>query len=311
MKQLHIETPLVESMDIARKPGQRIWFKMEAVQPGGSFKARGIGHACREYVMRGASALVASSGGNAGLAVACSGRILGVPVMVIVPETTKRRAIDLIEQQGARVIVEGRNWNESHMAAQELSRGTSAYIHPFDDHLIWTGHSTMVDEILAAGVMPDAVVLSVGGGGLMCGVAEGLQRNNLGHVPIVAVETEGTASLRAAWDAGEHVGIDRVTGIATSLAAKKVAARAFELKKRHPVVSHIVSDIQALRACYRFLGDHRILVEPACGASISAVYNRCDALKEKHAVVAVVCGGAGVTLDQLQAWQQELPTVLS
>ena len=119
--QIHIETPLLHSRILSRKRKGNVWLKMEALQPTGSFKARGIGYASKHYVVNGASSLVSSSGGNAGLAVAYAGRRLNVPVTVVVPETTKQRAIDLIEFEKATVIVKGANWNQAHRHALSIS----------------------------------------------------------------------------------------------------------------------------------------------------------------------------------------------
>ena len=143
---------------------------MDALQPSGSFKIRGVGLACQEYYQKGARSFISSSGGNAGLAVAYAGRMLGIPVTVVVPETTSKRAIDLLRLEQAKVIVHGSSWQEANQLACAMVGDTDAFIHPFDDPLLWKGHATMIDEVVAAGVRPDAVVLSVGGGGLMCGV---------------------------------------------------------------------------------------------------------------------------------------------
>jgi len=107
MKPLHIETPLFESSALSLASGRTVWLKFKAIQPTGSFKLRGIGRACQEYVRRGARRLISSSGGNAGIAVACAGRRLSVPVVVVVPETTSEKARALIELEDAEVIVEG------------------------------------------------------------------------------------------------------------------------------------------------------------------------------------------------------------
>ena len=117
---LHLETPLVESLVLSRRVSQRVWLKMEALQPCGSFKARGIGFACQRYVSRGCRRLISSSGGNAGLAVAFAGRKLGAPVTVVVPHTTRERARRLLRDEGAEVLVFGQSWQEAHEHAQTL-----------------------------------------------------------------------------------------------------------------------------------------------------------------------------------------------
>ena len=223
---LHIPTPLIESRPLSQACGSNVWLKLDALQPSGSFKLRGVGHACEVHHARGARRFVSSSGGNAGLAVAFAGRKLGVPVTVVVPETTTARARELLRQEDAEVIVHGSAWHEANALAQTLVSADAAFIHPFDDPLLWAGHASLVDEVAQTGLKPDAVVLSVGGGGLLSGVVEGLQRNGWVDVPVVAVETEGAASLHAAMHAGHPVELQQLTSIATSLGAKRVADQA-------------------------------------------------------------------------------------
>lgn len=300
---LHIETPLVASRPLSLASGREVWLKLDALQPPGSFKMRGIGHACETYRARGARRFVSSSGGNAGLAVAYAGRALGVPVTVVVPETTTRRAIELLRREAAEVIVHGASWQEANERAQSLLGEDDAFIHPFDDPLLWEGHASMIDEVARTGVKPDAVVLSVGGGGLLCGVLEGLHRNGWAGVPVIAVETEGAASFHAAVQAGRPVELQAITSVATSLGAKRVCDRAMQWTREHAIDSVLVSDASALEACERFLDDHRMLVEPACGASLALAYENLPALDAFGNVMVVVCGGVTASIDQIRAWR--------
>ena len=299
---LHVETPLIESRPLSLAARRSIWLKLDALQPPGSFKIRGLGHACETYRSRGARRFVSSSGGNAGLAVAYAGRVLGVPVTVVVPESASERAKELLRLEGADVVVTGASWQEANAVALSLIGKADAFVHPFDDPLVWEGHATLIDEVHRAGFEPDAVVLSVGGGGLLCGIAEGLHRNGWTDVPIVAVETEGAASLHAAMRAGRPVELARIDSIATSLGAKRVCDKAMEWSKSHHITSVLVSDRSAASACERFLGDHRILVEPACGASLAIAYEQASVLERFDKVLIVVCGGATATADQIRRW---------
>ena len=302
---LHIPTPLIESRPLSLAAGRNIWLKLDALQPCGSFKLRGVGHACEVHYARGARHLVSSSGGNAGLAVAYAGRKLGVPVTVVVPETTTERAKELLRLENAKVLVHGSSWQEANELALTLIGAGDAFIHPFDDPLLWAGHASLVDEVVATGFKPDAVVLSVGGGGLLSGVVEGLQRNGWADVPVLAVETTGAASLHAAMQAGHTVALPRIASIAGSLGAKRVAEQALACTRRQPVHSHLVSDRAALQACERFLQDHRLLVEPACGAALALAYD-ASAMARYSNVLVVVCGGATATLEQIQAWLRQV-----
>ncbi|ENV18572.1 pyridoxal-phosphate dependent enzyme [Acinetobacter guillouiae] len=299
---LSIKTPLIQSLVLSQLNQCQVWLKMEALQPSASFKQRGISHACQKYFEQGAQRFISSSGGNAGLAVAYTGRQLGVPVTVVVPETTAQRARELIAQQGAEVIVHGASWTEANALAQSLLTQHDVFIHPFDHPLLWEGIIPMIDEVIADGVTPDAVVLSVGGGSLLSGVAAGLKKHGLAHIPIYAVETQGTASLHVSIVAKQHVELDQVSGIATTLAAKKVCQNAFEVSQALEVRSLVVSDQDTVDACLKFIDDHRILVEPACGATLSVLYDQAIQFKPTDQVLVIVCGGAGITLETLQAF---------
>ena len=192
---LHLETPLLETSPAYSASGRPLLLKMEALQPSGSFKLRGIGRLCEAEVAAGARAIYCASGGNAGIAAAHAGRALGVPVTIVVPETTGGDVRARIEAVGARVQVHGRVFDEAdHFARQAAADEGAAYVHPFDHPLLWEGHASMIDEVVRTGRRFDCVVASVGGGGLMSGVIEGLRRNGLSEVPVLAVETDGAVS---------------------------------------------------------------------------------------------------------------------
>ncbi|WP_088138316.1 pyridoxal-phosphate dependent enzyme [Achromobacter xylosoxidans] len=302
---IHIETPALASRAFSLRSGKDVRLKMEALQPSGSFKARGIGHACQIYKSRGARRFISSSGGNAGYAVAYAGRMLATPVTVVVPATTSERAKSLIRSEGAEVIVHGASWMEANARALELMTEADAFLHPFDDPLLWEGHATMIDELARQGGRPDAVICSVGGGGLLCGVVEGLRRNGWAEVPVIAAETAGADSYAQALHAGAPVLLPEIRSIATSLGARQVCDRALDLAKEHSIESVVVSDAAAVAACEDVLLEHRILVEPACGASVAALDGGSEFLKNARSVAVILCGGVGVTAGQLAQWSTQ------
>ncbi|ORM71513.1 pyridoxal-phosphate dependent enzyme [Pantoea rwandensis] len=299
---LSIKTPLLESLPLGQLNGTRVWMKMEAAQPSGSFKIRGIGFACQQHLEKGARRFISSSGGNAGLAVAYAGRQLGVPVIVVVPETTSDRARHLLQLEGAEVIVHGKMWSEANELALALLTDQDAFLHPFDDPLLWQGHASMIDEVVAEGIRPDAVILSVGGGGLLAGVDEGLRRNGLDNVTVYAAETQGMSSYHAALQAGKPVEVTALNGVATSLGARQVCQRAFDLAQKRTVVPVVVTDREAVNACLTFLDDHRMLVEPACGAALAPLYGQKLNLKNDKNVLVIVCGGSTATVNSLSSF---------
>ncbi|UXH79359.1 pyridoxal-phosphate dependent enzyme [Roseateles amylovorans] len=305
---LHIHTPLISSRPLTLRTGKEVWLKLDALQPVGSFKLRGIGAACEAHAAAGKTRFVSSSGGNAGIAVAYAGRRLGIPVTVVVPETATAHARRLIEQEGATLIVHGASWQEANERAQSLLDAHTAFLHPFDDPLLWAGHASLIDEVVREGLRFDAVVVAVGGGGLLSGVVEGLRRQGLADVPVIAVETHGADSLAQSMHAGRRVTLDAISSVATSLGAKQVCAQAFELTRSHDIRSHVVSDRAALAACLQFLQDHRLLVEPACGAALAALYEAdSTVLASFQAPLVVVCGGATAPYEQINAWHANAP----
>ncbi len=308
MNALHIQTPLLRHSGLSSALDKQVWLKMENTQPSGSFKLRGIGLLCQRAVAKGARHLVCPSGGNAGFAAAVAGAALGVPTTILVPHTTHESVRQKIRDIGATVIVYGMVWDETNEEALRLCAQPGAvYVPPFDHPDIWDGNATLIDEAVAQshaiGVEFDAVICSVGGGGLMCGILQGLHRNGMAQVPLIAAETEGAASLHAAVRAGELVSLPAISSIATTLGARRVAQTAFDWTRRHPVKSVIVSDAQAVKACLQFADDMRTLVEPACGAALAVAYRNLPALAFFKRPLIVVCGGIGVDMAKLAVWK--------
>lgn len=307
MTTLHISTPLLEHRSLSARLGKQVWLKMESSQPSGSFKLRGIGVLCQRAVAQGATHLVCPSGGNAGFAAAVAGAALGVRTTILVPQTTHETVRQAIRAIGAELIVAGEVWDETNQAALRLCDQPGAvYIPPFDHPDIWDGNATLIDEA-ASQCQFDAVICAVGGGGLLSGIVQGLHRNGLAQVPVIAVETAGAASLHAAIQAGELVTLPAITSIASSLGARRVAQQAFDWTRRHDIRSVIVSDAQAVDACLRFADDLRTLVEPACGAALAVAYQHPQLLAEFKKPLIVVCGGIGVDLVKLQVWKNLTP----
>ncbi|MFT7653050.1 MAG: L-serine/L-threonine ammonia-lyase [Limisphaerales bacterium] len=305
MTPLHQNTPLLYSQPLSDPLGSSVWLKMDALQPTGSFKIRGIGHACQSHVQNGAKRFISSSGGNAGIAAAYAGAQLGIPVLVFVPETTTQRALALIECHGAQTTVIGASWQEANDAAQAALRKGDAYLHPFDDPLLWQGHASIIDEVAATGLVPDIVVTAVGGGGLLSGLAQGMKTHGWADSSLVAVETTGTASFAAAQTNNRPVELPAIESIATSLGARQICQQAFSVSTTRPIESVVVSDRDAVAGCRLLLDSHQVLVEPACGAAIAGL-SRAN-LGDAKTILVEVCGGVTSDLEFLQqqpGWHQ-------
>ncbi len=306
MPVLHIQTPLLHSFPLSQKAERSIYLKCENLQPSGSFKIRGIGKLCQQWKALGKSRLISSSGGNAGYSVAYAGKKLGMPVTVFVPETTHQIFIDFLHSLDAEVKVVGKAWDEANRAALEFNdKVDGGFVPPFDHPTIWAGHTSLVTELhKQMTTQPDLIILAVGGGGLLCGVAEGLHQVGWQSTAILAVEPTGAASFQKSVEAGELVVLDKVTTAATSLAAKRVTYRALEWSKEHYILNAVYEDPEAFKACLSFADDHRMLVEPACGMALAAVYESHPLLADYQEIVVIVCGGIGVSIKLLENWQR-------
>jgi len=299
---LHLNTPLLRAAP-GLFPQPEVWLKMDALQPSGSFKLRGIGRLVQQAAADGAREIVCASGGNAGFAAAHAAGALGLACTIVLPETSSAAVAEKIAARGASVLRHGAVFDEANAFAQALAAERGAtYVHPFDHPLLWQGHSTLIDEVLEQGLAFDAVITAVGGGGLFCGIVQGLQRHGLHHVPVIAVETLGADSLSQSLQAGHAVTLPAITSVATSLGARRVADEALRLAQSHPTLSLTVTDAQATQACVRFADAMRVMVEPACGAALAALSVHGPALAGFKRPLIEVCGGIGVSLALLQSW---------
>lgn len=303
---LYKNTPLYQSHFLKSTLKRNVFYKMDCNQPSGSFKIRGMEVICKDYISKGISEFVASSGGNAGYSLAYVGLKLGVKIKVIVPKTTAPRMVEKIRQLGADVNVFGEDWSEAHSYATEISESSGIpYISPFDHPLLWRGHSTIIDECAIEIPEPDKIVVAVGGGGLINGVFEGMKKNGW-KSKVIAAETKGAASFAASHAAGKLVELDKIETIATSLGARKIAAETLEMSKNFDVDSYVISDQQALSAAGGFLNEYNTLVEPACGAAISYVYDDASHISDAENILVIVCGGVSMDLDQYARYQSQL-----
>ena len=281
-EKLHTETPLILSSKLTATATDNgdtpVLLKLDNLQPCGSFKIRGV-VIWRSVPSRGARRGSSQVRGNAGIAVAYAGSQLGMEVKVVVPSSTPEFARKKIEALGAQVIVHGNVWDEADTFARELCDDDeeAQYCHPFEHADTWEGHSSLIGEIdaqcKAQGYgRPACIVLSVGGGGLMCGVAQGLHAKKWADVPIVTVETDGAQSFYAAHKAQKLVTLDAITSVAKSLGALTVSEQCLTWSKKHDIHPLVISDRQCVNAMNSFANDHRMLVEPACAAALTAAY---------------------------------------
>ena len=282
-------TPVTSAGDVL---AGRVWFKLELLQHSGTFKARGAFDRQLSARDRGeldpAVGVVVASGGNAGLAHAFAASRLGVPAVVFVPETAPPVKVARLRAGGAEVILVGREYAEAYEAAKEHATRTGAlYCHAYDQPEVVAGAGTVGLELL--GQVPDGfdtVVVAVGGGGLMAGVAAALE----GSARVVGVEPSTAPTLHAALAAGRPVDVD-VSGVAAdSLGARRLGDIAFDVATRTHVRSLLVSDEDIVAARAQLWERWRIVVEHGAAAALAALTSGAYQPAVDERTVVVLCG---------------------
>ncbi|GAA3270545.1 serine/threonine dehydratase [Dactylosporangium vinaceum] len=262
------------------RPG--LWFKLELLQHSGSFKARGAFNrilAAREEGTLPSAGVIVASGGNAGLGVAYAAATLGVRAEVFVPVTAPATKVARLRDLGAHVHRHGREYAEAHAASMIAVAETGAmFVHAYDQPEIVAGQGTVGLELPRA----DTVLVAVGGGGLVAGVAAAVGDRSR----VVAVEPEGVPTLHAALAAGApvDVAVDSVAG--DSLGARRVGTIAFDLAVRNNVASVLVTDEEIVAARRRLWLEHRLAVEHGAAAALAGL----DRLDDPGTTVVVLCG---------------------
>nr|WP_243717221.1 threonine/serine dehydratase [Actinomadura sp. KC345] len=284
-------TPLLAVDPAPLAPAARMWLKLEQTQHTGSFKARGaFNHilAAREAGRLPDTGVVAASGGNAGLAFAYAAARAGVPAEVFVPETAPVVKVARLRALGATVSQIGTRYAQAQEAATKRAADSGAlFCHPYDLPEVCAGQGTLGLEILEqTGGEVDTVLLAVGGGGLMAGVAAALD----GRARVVGAEPERVPTLERALHAGRPVDVD-VSGVASdSLGATRLGEIAFAVASRTGVRPALVTD-EAITDARRFLWDeYRLVTEHGTATAVAALRAGAYRPAPGERVVVVLCG---------------------
>ncbi len=268
-------------------PCAQVWLKLEHLQTGGSFKARGMMNRLLASELPESGAIIAS-GGNAGIATAAAARALGVRCEVFVPEVSPEAKRARLRQLGAEVMVRGAAYSEALKACLERQQATGALLtHAYDQPEVVAGAGTLAQEIEAqAGRLPDTLLVSVGGGGLIGGVAAWVDS----RAQVVALEPERAPTLHSARAAGRPVDVD-VGGIAAdSLGARRIGDIAWQVAQRHVHASLLLSD-DAIRAAQQWLWrELKLAVEPAAALGLAALQSGAYRPRADETVALILCG---------------------
>lgn len=265
--------------------------KLECLQVSGSFKARGASNKVMTLSERERKrGLVTASGGNHGLGVAYAGRRAGSPVRVYLPTSTPASKVEKLERWGAAIVFEGEVWDDANAAAERAAeREGMTYVHPFADPAVMAGQGTVGLEILDQSASVDTVLVSIGGGGLISGIATALKARKPG-VKVVGVEPSGAPTLKRSLEAGRVVELDAITTDANTLAPRRTEQINLDVVRERVDAIVLVED-DDMRAAARWLWFEMGLgVELSAGAAVAALRTGAYRPSRDENICAVVCG---------------------
>lgn len=267
-------------------PVAELWLKLEHLQVSGSFKARGMFNRMRARPIPPAGVIVAS-GGNAGIAVATAARALGVPCEVFVPELASPAKRAALADLGARLVVTGAAYADALRSCLERQVHTGALLmHAYDQPEVVCGAGTLGLEIEADAGLPDRLLVSVGGGGLIAGLAAWFA----GRARVEGVEPVRAPTLHAARRAGAPVDVDVAGLAADALGARRLGDIAWSESQLHIADAHLVDDDAIARAQRRLWRDYHLAVEPAAALPLAALWEGVVRPAPHERVAVVVCG---------------------
>lgn len=272
-------------------PDAMLSLKLECLQVSGSFKARG---ACHKVGTLASAArgrgLVTASGGNHGLGVAYAGWRAGIPVRVYLPRSTPAAKAQRLQRWGAQIVHHGEGWDEANDAATAAAHDEDlSYVHPFADTAVMAGQGTVGLEILAQAREVDTIVVAIGGGGLISGIATAV-KGLRPQTRIIGVEPRGAPTLRTSIDAGRVITLDRIDTEAGTLAPRTSHRDNLAIVQQRVDDIVLVSDEEMREAARWLWFEMGIAAELSAAAALAAVRTRRYSPRAGEHVCALVCG---------------------
>jgi threonine dehydratase len=285
-------SPCARSETLSRAAGCHAFLKLENLQMTGAYKERGaLNKLLSLSPAERAKGLIAASAGNHAQAVAYHAGRLGIPATIVMPEGTPLLKVANTRGHGARVVLHGSNYDEAYAEARRLEQAEGlTFIHPFDDTAVIAGQGTIGLELLEQVPELGAVIVPVGGGGLVSGVGVALKAASSG-IRVVGVESEVLSCMLAAVEEGRPVTVETASSIADGIAVKRAGDLTFAHVRE--VVDEIVtvSEEEISSAILYLLEKEKTVVEGAGAVPVAALLNRKVRGLEGKRVVAIVSGG--------------------
>ncbi|MFQ6124170.1 MAG: threonine/serine dehydratase [Candidatus Heimdallarchaeota archaeon] len=284
-------TPMTSSTNLGQRIGVKLYFKAEVFQKTGSFKPRGalnkLYHMTEEEKEQG---VITISAGNHAQGLAYAASLMGVNATVVMPLTAVKSKIKATKGYGAEVILHGTGKDLIAKCRQLQQERDLILVHPFDDPFIIAGQGTMGLEILEDVITPDMVVVPVGGGGLISGIATAIKSKNP-NVKIIGVEPIGAAVMTQSLKQDMVISLNNIDTIADGLAAPFAGEYTLAHVKKYVDEIVLVSDKEIIAALRLILERCKILTEPAGAAGFAALLFKKIAIRKGTQVVCVLSGG--------------------
>ncbi|WP_299182069.1 threonine ammonia-lyase, biosynthetic [uncultured Neptuniibacter sp.] len=297
-----IETPLDEAKGLSERLNNRILLKREDEQPVFSFKLRGAYNKLSQLTAEEkACGVVAASAGNHAQGLAMSAKKLGVKATIVMPKTTPDVKVNNVKRLGGKVVLHGDAYDDAASFAKKLveEKGMT-YVHPFDDPDVIAGQGTVAMEILRQESGPiEAIFVPVGGGGLVAGIAAYVKYLRP-QTKVIGVESEDSACLKAALDAGERVTLDQVGIFADGVAVALVGENTFEVAKKYVDEVITVSTDEICAAIKDIYDDTRSICEPAGALGVAGMKKFVERELCSDKTLIAIDSGANVNFDRLR-----------
>ncbi len=291
LKNVVKHTPVEHSRIFSELTGNNVYLKLENLQTTGSFKLRGAYYRLKnltpEEKKRG---VVASSAGNHAQGVAYSATSLGISATIFMPIFTPPMKVIATKSYGAEVRLVGNTYDDTYIEAIAFANNENKkFIHPFNDELLVAGQGTIGLEMFEQVKDLDAVLVPIGGGGLISGIALALKSLNK-NIRVIGVEAVGAQSMKISVEQNQIVPLKNLDTIADGIAVKTPGDITFELVKKYVDELVSVSDAEISRAIYMLLSRGKIIAEPAGAVTLAALLSGKINLKNKN-ICALISGG--------------------
>ncbi|MFX0203403.1 MAG: threonine/serine dehydratase, partial [Candidatus Hodarchaeota archaeon] len=284
-------TPIISSTNLGQRIGATLYFKAEVFQKTGSFKPRGalnkLHHLTVEEKEQG---VITISAGNHAQGLAYAASLMGINATVVMPQAAVKSKIKATKGYGAEVILHGKGKDLMTKCREIQQDRDLTLVHPFDDPYIIAGQGTIGLEILKDVVTPDVVVVPVGGGGLISGIATAIKSKNP-KVKVIGVEPIGAAAMAQSLKQGTVVSLNNIDTIADGLAAPFAGEYTLAHVKKYVDKIVLVSDEEIIAALRLILERCKILTEPAGAAGFAALLFEKVVVPKGAQVVCVLSGG--------------------